>query len=111
VRYEYSDGEDWYDNWGEVKGKDKAENSQLQQSNLEGLPKAVRITLMMDSDPKSKTDPTTGQRIIAPPLVFQTVAQLNLADASQSDADNSSANGNTSPGNQSPPQNRNGGNQ
>ncbi len=28
VRFEYSDGLDWYDNWGEVKGKAKAENSQ-----------------------------------------------------------------------------------
>ena len=80
VRYEYSDGEDWYDTWGEVEGKAKAANSQIQPSNLEGLPQAVRITLMMDSNPKSKKDSTTGERIIEPPLVFQTVVQLNLAE-------------------------------
>jgi prepilin-type N-terminal cleavage/methylation domain-containing protein len=80
VRYEYSDGEDWYDTWGEVEGKAKAANSQIQPSNLEGLPEAVRITLMMDSNPKSKKDFTTGERIIEPPLVFQTVVQLNLAE-------------------------------
>jgi hypothetical protein len=80
VRYEYSDGEDWYDTWGEVEGKAKAANSQIQPSNLEGLPEAVRITLMMDSNPTSKKDSTTGKRIIEPPLVFQTVVQLNLAE-------------------------------
>ena len=109
VRYEYSDGQNWYDDWGEVKGKDKTENSQRQQSNLEGLPKAVRITLMMDSNPQSKTNPATGQRIIEPPLVFQTVAQLELADASENDTANSSG-GNANPGGQSFPQTQNGGN-
>ncbi|MGH7951131.1 MAG: hypothetical protein ACREFE_04325, partial [Limisphaerales bacterium] len=81
ARFEYSDGTDWYDNWGEVEGKAKAENSQRDQNNLDGLPEAVRITLMLDSNPDSKTDPQTGKRIIEPPLVFQTVAYLNLADA------------------------------
>lgn len=82
VRFEYSDGTDWYDNWGEVEGAAKAENSQRDQSNLTGLPEAVRITLMLDSNPKSKTDPKTGERDIERPLVFQTVARLNLADVS-----------------------------
>ena len=86
VRFEYSDGLDWYDNWGEVKGKAKAANSQRQQSNLEGMPEAVRITLLLDSNPKSKTNPQTGERTIEPPMVFQTVARLNLADAPPSRA-------------------------
>lgn len=90
VRYEYSDGEDWYDNWGEVEGKAKADNSQIQPSNLEGLPEAVRITLTMDSNPKSKTDSTTGERIIEPPLVFQTVVQLSLAEVSDNNGNSSS---------------------
>lgn len=81
LRLEYSDGTDWFDNWGEVQGKAKAENSRREQSNLDGLPEAVRITLLLDSNPKSKTDPQTGERKIEPPLVFQTVAYLNLADA------------------------------
>jgi type II secretory pathway component PulJ len=96
VRYEYTDGVDWYDTWGQTKSKDKTDTSQRQQSNLDGLPKAVRITLMLDSNPRSKPNPQTGERTLEPPLVFQTVACLNLADAGQSDAgntDNSSDNG------------------
>jgi len=111
VRYEYSDGDDWYDDWGEVKGKDKTENSQRQQSNLAGLPKAVRITLMMDSNPRSKTDPATGQRVIELPLVFRTVVQLNLAGASQNDSGNSGDDASGSTGAQSAPGIQNGGNQ
>ncbi len=96
VRYEYSDGEDWYDTWGEVEGKAKAANSQIQPSNLEGLPEAVRITLMMDSNPKSKTNSTTGERIIEPPLVFQTVVQLNLAEVTDNTGNSSSSSGSSS---------------
>jgi hypothetical protein len=110
VRFEYSDGTDWYDNWGEVKGAAKAENSQREQNNLTGLPEAVRITLMLDSDPKSKVDPQTGQRMIGPPLVFQTVACLNLADASN-DAGNSTDNSTPDASDQSTPGMQNGGNQ
>ena len=64
VRFEYSDGLDWYDNWGEVEGKAKAENSQRQQSNLDGLPEAVRITLLLDSNPKNQKSRSrqTGER-------------------------------------------------
>jgi type II secretory pathway component PulJ len=111
VRYEYSDGDDWYDNWGAVKGQAKTENSQRQQSNVDGLPKAVRITLLLDSDPQSKTDPKTGQRTIEPPLVFQTVVQLNLADASRNDTGNSGDNGGGNAGAQPAPGVQNGGSQ
>jgi len=72
ARFEYSDGTDWYDNWGEVKGKAKAENSNREQSNLDGMPKAVRITLLFDSNPKSKPTTATEERKPEPPLVFQT---------------------------------------
>jgi prepilin-type N-terminal cleavage/methylation domain-containing protein len=109
VRFEYSDGLDWYDNWGEVEGKAKAANSQRQQSNLEGMPNAVRITLMLDSNPKSKTDPQTGKRIIEPPLVFQTVARLNLAGAAQTDTGTAGGNSTQTTGDQSAPGTQNGG--
>src|SRR5208283_3923510 len=89
VRFEYSDGLDWYDTWGEVKGRAKAENSQRDQSNLAGLPEAVRITLLLDSNPKSKINPQTGERTVEPPMVFQTVARLMLADAAQASATSS----------------------
>jgi prepilin-type N-terminal cleavage/methylation domain-containing protein len=109
VRFEYSDGTDWYDNWGEVEGKAKAENSQRQQNNLDGLPEAVRITLMLDSNPDSKKDPLTDKRIIEPPLVFQSVACLNLAGASQDAAGNSTGNPGQNSGDPSAPEIQNGG--
>jgi prepilin-type N-terminal cleavage/methylation domain-containing protein len=108
VRFEYYDGVDWYDDWGDETGN-KAANSAKDHPNLEGMPEAVRITLLFNSNPKSKpkTDATTGQA--EPPLVFQTVARLELADAGQNTAsgaagaagnNQSSGNGNTTqPGN------------
>jgi prepilin-type N-terminal cleavage/methylation domain-containing protein len=109
VRFEYSDGLDWYDNWGEVEGKAKAENFQRVQSNLDGLPEAVRITLMLDSNPSSKIDSQTGKRTIESPLVFQTVACLNLADAAQDSTGNSTGSSTQNPGDQSVPGTQNGG--
>jgi len=94
IRFEYSDGVDWYDSWGEVKGQAKAANSLKEQPNLSGMPAAVRITLLLDSNPKSPTNAVTGERTLEPPLAFQTVARLNLADisnASGSGADTASA--------------------
>jgi general secretion pathway protein J len=79
VRFEYSDGVDWYDSWGDTK-PEKKETSRKVQPNLTGMPEAVRITLLLDSNPKSKKiSDETGQRAIEPPFVFQTVARLNLA--------------------------------
>ncbi len=109
VRFEYSDGVDWYDNWGEIAGKAKAENSQREQSNLDGLPEAVRITLMLDSNPNSKTDSKTGKRTLKPPLVFQTVACLNLAAAAQDNAGTSTSTSTQNPSDQPAPGTPNGG--
>jgi hypothetical protein len=85
VRFEYSDGLDWYDTWGEVK-PGKRETSQKVQPNLSGMPEAVRITLMFDSNPKSKAVSDSGERALEPPFVFQTVARLNLTGSSQGGA-------------------------
>ena len=99
ARFEYSDGTDWFDNWGEVKGRAKTENSNRERTNLEGLPKAVRLTLMFDSNPKTKpaTANPAAEQPGEPPLVFQTVVTLNLADrdagGSASAADNPTPNG------------------
>jgi prepilin-type N-terminal cleavage/methylation domain-containing protein len=91
VRFEYYDGTDWYDDWGDEKGGEKAATSNREHPNLEGMPKAVRITLLFDSNPKSKPVPGAATRAIEPPLVFQTVAQLNLADAAQRTASSGSS--------------------
>lgn len=89
ARFEYTDGIDWYDTWGEIKGV-KRETSQRDEPNLSGMPEAVRITLWFDSDPSVKHTEGEDQATNAPPLVFQTVARLMLADAQQSGSGSSS---------------------
>ena len=102
LKLEYFDGLDWYDSWGEVKTGGKDRNSAREQNNLSGLPEAVRITLLMDSNPKKNNPLTaTSEEKVEPPLVFQTVARLNLVTAAQKNSSPSST-GNldntTSPG-------------
>ncbi len=90
LRFEYYDGFDWYDTWGEVGGHQKEKKTELLPPNLTGMPEAVRITLWLDPNPPKPrapaeqkgppTQPPSKER----PLVFQTVVRLNLAAASQS---------------------------
>lgn len=109
VRFEYSDGIDWYETWGAVKGAAKTANSQKDQSNLDGLPKAVRISLLFDSNPKSQKRLATGERTAEPPLTFQTVAFLNLAEVSEAAAENAGNNFSSDPSGQATPNQNNGG--
>jgi prepilin-type N-terminal cleavage/methylation domain-containing protein len=80
LKLEYFDGLDWYATWGEVKESGRSKTSAGAGGNLSGLPNAVRITLYMDSSPRRA--PAAEAEKPAPPLVFQTVACLNLAAAS-----------------------------
>jgi prepilin-type N-terminal cleavage/methylation domain-containing protein len=82
VHFEYYDGLDWYDDWGDLTGK--LATSLRDHPNLEGMPEAVRITLLFDSNPKARK-PAQGAAPAEPPppLIFQTVARLNLAGHSQ----------------------------
>jgi prepilin-type N-terminal cleavage/methylation domain-containing protein len=89
LKFEYFDGTDWYDSWGEVKERGKQQGSTAEKSNLSGLPAAVRITLLLDSNPKKKNPDASGEEKPEPPLVFQTVARLNLADAAQNNSSSS----------------------
>ena len=86
VRYEYYDGLDWYETWGEVEGQAKAQSSLRLRSNLSGMPEAVRITLWFDPNPRTKAAESPEKTVAEPPLVFQTVARLNLAAHSQPSA-------------------------
>lgn len=79
LKFEYYDGLDWYDEWGDANGPAKAENSLKDHPNMYGLPEAVRITLSFDFVPGSKSKPLKEGETAEPPLVFQTVARLNLA--------------------------------
>jgi hypothetical protein len=51
---------------------------------MSGMPAAVRITLWFDPDPQAKS--TSGQTRTNPPMTFQTVARLMLAQNSSGDS-------------------------
>jgi prepilin-type N-terminal cleavage/methylation domain-containing protein len=87
ARFEYFDGFDWYDTWGDLTGKKQTSNKD--QPNMSGMPAAVRITLWFDSDPQAKT--VSGETRTNPPMTFQTVARLMLAESSQQNSSGSSS--------------------
>jgi general secretion pathway protein J len=99
ARFEYYDGFEWFDEWGDPEGRAKGATSLQYQPNLEGMPEAVRITLWIDTVPKknpplsgpaqkSATQPMTASPT-EPPLVVQTVARLNLASINRTTSGNS----------------------
>lgn len=92
LRFDYYDGYDWYETWGDVERPGKAESSRRLRSNLNGMPEAVRITLWFDPNPRAKAaeQPEPPEKTGAePPLVFQTVARLNLASTSSGSSSSS----------------------
>ncbi len=105
LQFEYFDGLDWYDTWGDVSGRGKKQTSQKEQLNLDGMPEAVRITLWFDANPHKKTEAElaeTNPKSEAP-MTFQTVARLNLAKAAESDSASSSATQNDASGQSTQP--------
>ena len=87
LKFEYFDGLEWFDSWGELKTAGKQSSRAREKNNLSGLPEAVRITLLMDSNPgKKHPGAAAGEEKHEPPLVFQTVARLNLAAQNGSDS-------------------------
>lgn len=112
LRFEYFDGLDWYDEWGEVKVRAKAENSLRERPNLTGLPEAVRITLWIESTSRSSKRGSQRNETADPPMVFQTVARLNLAAiASRTALSASNTNRNDNVTSQPEPTRPNGGDQ
>jgi type II secretion system protein J len=94
VRFEYFDGTDWYDKWGNAEKPGQTVGLSEEQLNQQGLPEAVRITLLLDSDPPSKPVTNEGASRNGTPLIVQTVVRLMLADRSQT---GTSSGGNTAP--------------
>jgi hypothetical protein len=82
LKFEYYDGFDWYDRWGDTEGRGKAQSSARKQPNLEGLPEAVRITLWFAAGPENKKHDSTEASPGEPTAAFQTVCRLNLASVS-----------------------------
>jgi type II secretory pathway pseudopilin PulG len=74
LRFEYYDGIEWFDEWGDPEGKYKGMT--LPPSNSYGLPAAVRITLVLD--PETRRGPKTPDAEAKEPMTFQTVARINL---------------------------------
>ena len=92
LKFEYYDGFDWYDEWGDPTRGRKERPSALDHPNLSGMPEAVRITLWLDAGSRPAKE-TSSEKITAePPLVFQTVARLNLAPLSQRSVSGASSN-------------------
>ena len=89
LKFEYYDGFDWYDEWGDPEGRHKGQSSSLDPANLSGMPEAVRITLWLDPGSRPAKETSPEKESPEPPLVFQTVARLNLAAISQSSASGS----------------------
>ena len=104
LRFEYFDGLDWYDSWGDATGNGKKQTSNRPQPNLAGMPEAVRITLWLDasvrvrSQSESAADekPETAKTEV--PMMFQTVARLNLGGSSQIASSGAAGSDQTSPG-------------
>ena len=108
LKFEYSDGYDWYETWGDPDLRGKQQFSLRVQPNLSGLPEAVRITLWLNADPRAKPMEEQGTATNESALVFQTVARLNLADSGQtapSVGSSTNAAPDTSTPNQAPGQN------
>lgn len=83
LKFEYSDGLDWYDSWGDTDPRHKAQFSLRARANLSGMPEAVRITLWLNPNPPAKPAEDGQSSTNEPPLVFQTVARLRLAGSPQ----------------------------
>ena len=74
VRFEYTEGLFWYDNWGDVTGSSRGSASSF--SRTRGLPDAVRVTLSF-ADPEEAAP--KDEKADVPPLAYQTVVYLPLA--------------------------------
>ncbi len=83
LRFEYYDGFDWYDDWGQFEPRKKEKDPLLEPSNLSGMPEAVRITLSFDSNPGKRRASADAETVASEPaLVFKTVVRLELTGRS-----------------------------
>jgi prepilin-type N-terminal cleavage/methylation domain-containing protein len=86
LKLEYYDGLDWYESWGDTNPDKNQKNKTLVASNLFGMPEAVRITLTLEATPPKNAASDSTDEHPEPPLVFQTVVRLELADVPASTA-------------------------
>jgi type II secretion system protein J len=77
LRFEYYDGYDWYDEWGDPEGKKKT--SAFPEPNVSGLPEAVRVTLTFDPSFERRRTDEADEETGKSSLTFQTTARLNMS--------------------------------
>ncbi len=78
--FEYYDGFEWYEEWGDPDGKTRG--MLFPPSNSYGLPEAVRITIAFDPEDLKAQRAGDGGESEAPkksPITFQTTVRLDLA--------------------------------
>jgi hypothetical protein len=95
VRLEYTDGLDWYTDWGQTNNEKQAGLLAEAATNLKGMPEAVRITLSFADTTPLQTNSETGTPP-GQPLVFQTVVRLELVDAGSLPVASAAASGSAS---------------
>jgi len=86
LKFEYYDGFEWFDEWGDPDGRGKKKSSLKERPNLAGMPEAVRITLWIEPTSRPSKPESSRRETPEPSLVFQTVVRLNLAGVSQGSA-------------------------
>ena len=110
LKFEYYDGWDWYDDWGDAETPEQTteseESSLIASAGRVGFPEAVRVSLMIPEKSETKPAPTANpvaETQQTPPgaLVFQTIVRLNLAhseteESSSTNISNNAGNSNTS---------------
>lgn len=77
LTFEFYDGFEWFDSWGDPNGEAKQANSFRPRPNLVGLPTAVRITLAVPGERIPSASPG-NTATNAPPLLFNTVVRLEI---------------------------------
>ncbi len=77
LRFEYYDGYDWYDEWGDPEGKKRL--AAFPEPNVSGLPEAVRVTLTVDPSFERRSPDREADKTGEPPLTFQTTARVNMS--------------------------------
>jgi prepilin-type N-terminal cleavage/methylation domain-containing protein len=103
LRFQYYDGLEWYNTWGDADAPKRAKRGEqepkqttddLVAGNLSGLPEAVRVTLYIDVAEGKLKESEKAE----PPMVFQTVARLNLAAAQRQSSLSGQSGGSTPSG-------------
>ncbi|MCW5557146.1 MAG: prepilin-type N-terminal cleavage/methylation domain-containing protein, partial [Verrucomicrobiae bacterium] len=90
LRLEYYDGWDWYDSWGNPQAGSLKSEISTPKPNEIGLPDAVRITLMLESNPSTVRAEMEAAEPKEPSLTFQTIVKIAVPRSSSSSSSSAS---------------------